>query len=197
MDLAFSDSEIFRWVVLPVLIFVARILDVSIGTIRIVFVSRGDKLIAPLLGFFEVLIWLLAIGQIIQNLSNVFCYLAFAGGFAAGTFIGLLIEEKLAIGALVVRVITKKDATELIGNLRASHFGVTSIPAEGESGKVDVIYTVIQRRALGDVLEIIKRFNPRAFYSIENVRSVSEGVFPPKLRPWDYVPVFGRHRKGK
>ncbi len=197
MDLAFIDSELFRWVVLPVLIFVARIIDVSIGTIRIVFVSRGDKLIAPLLGFFEVLIWLLAIGQIIQNLSNIFCYLAFAGGFAAGTFIGLLIEEKLAIGALVVRVITKKDAAELIENLRASHYGVTSIPAEGESGKVDVIYTVIQRKALGEVLEIIKRFNPRAFYSIENVRSVSESAFSLHSQNRLYRTFFYRYRKGK
>ena len=197
MDMAFFDSELFRWIVLPILIFVARILDVSIGTIRIVFVSRGDKAIAPLLGFFEVLIWLLAIGQIIRNLSNFACYLAYGGGFAAGTLIGLIIEEKLAVGVLMVQVITKKDAGELIANLRASNYGVTVVTARGESGSVDVIYTIIRRSDLGTVVEIIKRFNPNAFYSVENVRSVSRGVFPPRSRPEGIKPVFGRLRKGK
>ena len=197
MDNMFFDSELFRWVILPALIFVARILDVSIGTIRIVFVSRGNKLISPLLGFFEVLIWLLAIGQIMRNLSNIACYIAYGGGFAAGTFIGLMIEERLAIGVVLVRIVTGKDATDLIANLRVAQYGVTNIEARGESGKVDVIYTVIHRRHLTDVIDIIKRFNPRAFYSIENVRYVSEGIFPPQARPRGYVPVFGWWRKGK
>lgn len=197
MDMTFLDSELFRWMILPALIFVARILDVSIGTIRIVFVSRGNKLVAPLLGFFEVLIWLLAIGQIMRNLSNIACYLAYGGGFAAGTFIGLLIEEKLAIGVVLVRIITGRDATELIANLRAAQYGVTSIPAQGESGRVDVVYTVIRRSRLDDVIDIIKRFNPKAFYSIENVRYVSEGIFPPRLRPRGYISIFGQMRKGK
>jgi uncharacterized protein YebE (UPF0316 family) len=197
MDIAFLDSELFRWVILPSLIFVARILDVSIGTIRIVFVARGNRALSPLLGFFEVMIWLLAIGQIIRNLSNFLCYIAYSAGFAAGTFIGLLIEEKLAIGVLLVRIITRKEASELVSNLRAANYGVTVIPARGESGVVDVIYTVIHRRDLKAVLDTIKRFNPKAFYSIENVQSVREGIFPPQPRPLGYIPVFGRLRKGK
>lgn len=197
MDITFLDADLFRWVILPILIFLARILDVSIGTIRIVFVARGDRVLSPLLGFFEVLIWLLAIGQIMRNLSNLFCYVAYAGGFAAGTFIGLLIEQKLAIGVLLVRIITRREAGELVEGLRAAHYGVTVIPARGEDGEVDVIYTVIPRRNLADVLGIIQRFNPKAFYSIENVQSVGEGIFPPQPRPLGYIPVFGRLRKGK
>jgi uncharacterized protein YebE (UPF0316 family) len=132
-----------------------------------------------------------------QNLSNVACYLAYASGFAAGTFIGLMIEEKLAVGVLLIRVITSRDASPLIEALRASDYGVTNIPAEGASGRVNVIYSVIQRSSLGDVLGIIERFNPRAFYSIENVRSVSEGIFPARVRPIGVPSLLGRRRIGK
>jgi len=119
-DISFFHSEAFTFILLPVLIFLARILDVSFGTIRIIFVSRGRKFLAPLIGFFEILIWLVAIGKVMQNLTNVYCYIAYAGGFAAGNFTGMWIEEKLAMGTLVIQVITKKDASALIENFKSS-----------------------------------------------------------------------------
>lgn len=173
----FLESSTFTWVVLPILIFVARILDVSLGTIRIMFVTRGNKLFSPLLGFFEVFIWLLAIGQIMQNLSNVFCYIAYAGGFATGNFVGIWIEQKLAVGKLVVRVITKKDARELIASLRRKGFGVTSVDAEGRQGRVNVVFTVINRSDVDRIAAEIRRFNPKAFYTIEDTRYVQSGIF--------------------
>jgi uncharacterized protein YebE (UPF0316 family) len=103
-----SGSPVFAWVILPLLIFAARICDVTLGTLRIIFVSRGKKLLAPLLGFFEVSIWLLAISQIMQNLNNPVCFLAYAGGFAMGNFVGILIEDKLAMGILVIRIFLVK-----------------------------------------------------------------------------------------
>ncbi len=93
--------SIFIWVIHPLLIFLARILVVSLGTMRIVFVSRGLKYLAPLAGFFEVIIWLLAIRVVMRNLNNVVCYLACQAGFATGTHAGLFIEKKLAIGKSV------------------------------------------------------------------------------------------------
>lgn len=192
----FLDSELFRWAALPLMIFVARILDVSIQTIRIVFVSRGHKIIAPALGFFEVLIWLLAISQIIKNLSNPLCYLAYGGGFAAGTYIGLIIEEKLAIGTYLVRIITRKDALALRQALREEKYGVTNVPAEGAEGKVCVVYTVVRRSSLPAVLAIIERHNPGAFYTVENVRAVSEGAFPDSS-PKMFGSFPSRWRKGK
>lgn len=176
--MSFFDSDIFTYMLLPLLIFLARICDVTIGTVRIIFVTRGRKFLAPLIGFFEILIWLLAIGKVMQNLNNVFCFIAYAGGFAAGNFIGILIEEKMAMGSLVVRIITRQDASGLISNLRTSGYGATSVPADGSTGRVYVIYVVIKRSDLDDVVEIIKKFNPKAFYSVEDVRFVSEGVFP-------------------
>jgi len=195
--MSFIDSELFKWVVLPLLIVIARVIDVSIGTIRIVFVSRGHKIIAPILGFFEVLIWLLAIGQIMRNISNFMCYIAYGTGFALGTYMGLLIEEKLALGVLLVRIITQKDAGDLIEALRKANYGVTSVPASGTRGRVDIIFTVIKRSAVDDVLRIINRFNPRAFYSIENVKEVREGIFPNDIVDRSRLNVLRRFRKGK
>jgi len=176
--MSFFDSHIFTYMLLPLLIFMARICDVTIGTVRIIFVTRGRKFLAPLIGFFEILIWLLAIGKVMQNLNNIFCYIAYAGGFAAGNFIGIYIEEKMAMGTLVVHIVTGKDASELIENLRTRGYGITSMPAEGSTGRVHVIYTVIKRGDLKDVVATIKKFNPKAFYSVEDVRFVKEGIFP-------------------
>jgi uncharacterized protein YebE (UPF0316 family) len=195
----FTTSGFYTWVALPMLIFCARILDVSIGTIRILFISRGTKYLAPAMGFFEVLIWLLAIGQIMRNLTNVACYLAYAGGFATGTFVGLYLEEKLAMGLLMVRIVTRKEATPLIEYMQSAHFGVTSVDAEGMTGKVHIIFTIIKRSDLSRVVEIIAQFNPNAFYSVEDIRSVSKEVLPLKKPAYrrSYLLSLFRHRKGK
>jgi uncharacterized protein YebE (UPF0316 family) len=200
MDItAFFDSEIFNWIIIPLLIFFARVADVSIGTVRIIFVSRGMKFLAPICGFFEILIWLVAIGKVFQNFSNPVFYIAYAGGFATGNYVGIYIEEKLAMGLCVLRIITRKDATDLIEFLKAAGYGVTLIDALGSKGPVKIIYTVIRRHDINEIDKIIQRFNPKAFYSIEDVRFVSEGIFP-GIKPWyrrDYFHLFRSQRKGK
>ena len=113
MDSSFFQSEMYMYFVLPFLIFLARICDVTIGTIRIILVSKGRKNMAPFLGFFEVFIWILAISRIMQNLNNPICYIAYAGGFAAGNYIGMMVEEKIALGVILIRIITHKEATYL------------------------------------------------------------------------------------
>jgi uncharacterized protein YebE (UPF0316 family) len=193
------DSSLYTWIILPFLIFVARIADVSIGTVKLIFISRGLRSIAPILGFLEVLIWLLAIGQIMRNLTNPVCYVAYAGGFATGTYVGMYIERKLAMGNLLVRLITRKDATELIDRLKAADYGVTVVDAQGSSGLVHVLYTVIKRGDLEDVVGIIKQFNPRAFFTVEDIRTVSEGIFPMRRtkRSMNNMNFFGMRRKEK
>ncbi len=168
------DPAIVNWVIIPLLIFCARMLDVSIGTMRVVFTSRGNKNIAPLLGFVEVLIWLIAIGQVMQNLNNWACYLAWAGGFAAGNYIGLSIEERLAMGQVVIRTITAQPAIALIERLRAEGYRLTTVDAQGARGPVNLLFLVIPRKKKDDVIKLITEFNPKAFYSIEDVRYVSE-----------------------
>lgn len=186
----FFNSDLFTFVILPLLIFLSRIVDVTIGTIRIVMVAKGHKNIAPILGFFEVFIWLLAITRIIQNLDNWVCYVAYAGGFATGNYIGLIIEEKMAIGIVKIQIITSIDASNLIMNLKAAGYGITHHEAHGGNENVSIIYSIINRNEIQKVEEIVKTTNPKAFYSIEDVKSVSHGIFPEKtvLRFW---------RKGK
>jgi len=184
------------WVLLPFLIFLARIADVSIGTVRLIFVSRGFKYLAPVVGFFEVLIWLLAIGQIMKNLSNPVCYIAYAGGFAMGNYVGMYIAEKLSLGLVLIRVITKKDAGPLVECLRSENYGVTSIEGHGASGEVRVVFTIVPHREVQSVVDLIKKFNPQAFYSIEEVRHVEKGVFPVK-KNWLNLSSLRQFRKGK
>mgnify|MGYP000589410971 CR=1 FL=1 len=171
------NTDIFSWVVLPILIFLSRIIDVSIGTIRIIFVSRGKKNLAPLLGFFEVLVWVIAISQIMKHLDNFICYFAYAAGFATGTFVGMILEEKLAIGMLVIRVILVKDDFRLMARLHDAGFGVTVVDAKGANGDVKIVYTIIKRKELEEALEIITMCNSKAFYSIEDARTVNQGIF--------------------
>ena len=181
MDLtSLIDSNFFMWVVMPVLIFLARICDVSIGTVRIMLLARGKRFLAPLLGFFEMLVWLLAVRQVIFNLANWECYFAFAAGFAAGNYVGVYIEEKLAMGIQVIRIITQKDAGGLIKSLREGGYGATVVDAQGAKGDVNLIFTIVNRRDQIKVIELVKQFNPKAFYSVEDVRSVAGGFFPAK-----------------
>jgi len=177
-DILLSNCGVYTWLVLPLLIFLARVVDVSIGTVRVIFVSRGLKYLAPIVGFFEILIWLLAIGQIMKNLSNPICYIAYAGGFATGNFVGICIAEKLSLGLVLVRVITKRDALDLIEFLKNSDYGVTHVDATGLVGRVKIVFTIIPRREVKKVVDLIKNFNPKAFYSIEEVGFVSQGIFP-------------------
>lgn len=174
------------------MIFLARIMDVSIGTLRIMFVARGHKLIAPLFGFFEVLIWLAALTKIMQNLSNPMTYFAYGMGFAAGTYIGITIEEKLAMGTCIIRIITRTKADQLVSALRSEGYGVTSLDAMGNGGKVAILYSIIKRADIPHFTELIQTYNPNAFYSIEDVRFVTQGSFPVRQR------VLARPlRKGK
>src|SRR5436309_11963645 len=156
---------------LPLLVFIAELSVVTISTLRIIFLSRGMKLLAPLLGFFEVTIWLFAIGQVMQNLNSVGCFLGFAGGFTLGNFFGVLIEKRLALGTVVVRTVTHRDATQLVEDLRRARYGITIHDAEGARGPVKVVFTVVRRRELQDVLTIIRRFDPDAFYSVDQIQA--------------------------
>jgi len=197
--ITFSNSPIYAWVILPILIFLARIMDVSLGTVRLIFVSRGFKFLAPLAGFFEVLIWILVIGQVMQNLANPVSYLAYAGGFAAGNYIGLWIAERLSLGVVLVRVVTQRDAGELIQQLRDRQYGVTTVNGRGSSGPVQIIFTIVRRREVADVVALVKAFNPRAFYSMEEVGFVESGVFPVQSR-WhqlSFLRLLRPFRKGK
>jgi uncharacterized protein YebE (UPF0316 family) len=173
----FTESNFFNYLLLPLLIAMARVVDVSIGTLKIILISRGNKILTPILGFFEVLVWLLAVTQIFQHLNNWVCYFGYAFGFATGSYVGIKIEEKLALGVQLIRIVTRKDATDLVEALRQKGFGVTVVHAEGSSGEVGILYSVINRKSINGYVEIIKKYNPKAFYTFEDIRFVSQAVY--------------------
>lgn len=179
MEAFFSDRfgisyEVFNYLVLPLLIFLARVGDVTLSTIRILFVMNGKRSIAPILGFFEALIWLLAIGQIISNVNNVWSYFAYAAGFATGTFVGMYIEEKLAVGRVVLRLISKKVTEGLMEFLHDNNFRYSILDGMGRMGKVNVMFLVVKREDLARLIEGINKHHPNAFYTIEGVKQVNE-----------------------
>lgn len=193
------NGDLFAWVILPLLIFFARICDVSLGTLRVIFIAKGFRHIAPFIGFFEVIIWLLAIGQVMQNIGNVASYIAYGSGFAAGTYIGMLVEERLSLGNVIIRIITHRDAAGLVDALRAQNFGVTIMDATGASGPVRVVLTISRREDMPEVVRLIREFQPSAFYTVEEIKSVREGVFPKKkgTLSLNWRDPLGFFRKGK
>ncbi len=191
--MGFMDSNLFNYLVLPLMIFCARIMDVSLDTIRIVMVAKGERRIAPFLGFFEILIWLMAISTIMKHLDNWMCYIFYAGGFATGNYIGIRIEEKLAVGVVQLQIITGKLANELIAKLKHAGYGITHHIAEGgaSSKSVSVIYSIVSRNDLDKVVGIIREVNPDAFYSIGDVRFVNKKLSVP------FAEKFFGQRMGK
>ncbi len=189
------SQEIFiAYILIPLLIFSARVADVTLGTIRIVFVSKGYKYIAPILGFFEILIWLLAMSKIFQNLDMWFYYIAYAGGFAIGNLVGLTIEERLALGFVNLRIITNHSGDKLKSKLVSEGYGTTRVDGYGSLGKVEIIYCIIKRSEIKKVDQIIKEIHPLAFYTIEDVKMANKGVFPSRNQA---KTAFSRWRVGK
>lgn len=159
-------------------IFLAEMLVVTFCTLRIIFIARGKRWLVPVLGFLEVASWLFAIGKTMQNLEQPACSIAFVLGFTAGNFLGMLIEKALALGTVLVRIITPNDATELVACLRAGNHGVTCVKGAGATGEVEIIMTIVQRKQLAGVMSLIEAHHPRAFYAIDDIQAASEGIFP-------------------
>lgn len=172
---------------LPFIIFFGRIVDVTLGTLRIIFVSKGERFKAPIIGFFEVFIWVVIISQILTRADDLITYLSYAGGYAAGNYVGILIEKRIAFGVILCRVYTNKSGHKLLNLLSLKGFGATMTHGKGSVDEVDIIETVFDRKQLKHVSNIILSFDKEAFYVIEDVRTRSRGVFPKTnnlLRRW-------------
>jgi len=172
----FEFLDTYPWL-LPVIIFVGRICDVTLGTLRIIFVSKGEKKKAPIVGFFEVFIWVIVISQIFRNANDIIAYLAYAGGYATGNYVGILVENKIAFGFQLFRIYTKKNGAELTQILNKNGLGSTFIKGEGAISQVSVIETVVSRKCEKMVINIINNFDGDAFYLIEDIRSKEKGIF--------------------
>jgi uncharacterized protein YebE (UPF0316 family) len=175
------SPEIYALVILPLLIFFARICDESLETIRVVYISNGIKYIAPVIALFGIVIWLLAMEVVMTDLTNVLNFFAFAFGFATGTYVGLVIEERLSIGMVILRIITPKESeADMAAFLQAENYGATIMDAKWARGNVQMILSLVNRSDVHRIVSHIEKTIPDAFYSIEDVRYVNQGVFRPK-----------------
>jgi uncharacterized protein YebE (UPF0316 family) len=189
-------DDVLNWIIIPLLIFLSRLADVTLATLRNIFIHKGFKKIVPFIGFFEVLIWLIAMKQVLSHVDNIAAYLAWAGGFAAGTYVGMRIEERLALGNQVIRIITtEQDSNELIKMLRDSNHGLTVVDGMGAKGPVKLLFTIVQRKHMKGIIDKIEAIQPNAFYTIEDVRSAEHGVFRAGSGNSPIRNLFGGNRK--
>jgi uncharacterized protein YebE (UPF0316 family) len=188
--------DAYSWIVIPLLIFSARIADVTLGTLRFIFISRGYRWLAPAMGFFEVIIWLVAIREVLVNLRNFVCVLAYGLGFATGNFIGLWLEEKLSIGMVLVRLILRNENNGLMDFLKEHNYGYTIADGEGTREKVKILFTIIKRKNLEQVLNAVSDHAPNTFYTIESIRSARKGIYPIEEQAV-FGKLFRKHRKSK
>ena len=200
MDFLFiftTDSPIFGWVILPLLIFFARICDQTIGTLRLIFVSKGFKHIVPFLAFFESMIWLLAITQILNHLENAVTFLAYGSGYAMGNYVGMLLEERLSIGSVIIRIFSKEQRiSEFVEVLQKNNYGYTIINGEGSTGELKIIFSIINRKYLSHLITQINAIDSNIFYTIEEIKSVEKGIFKQSKRKFPQLPFKKTVKKG-
>jgi len=158
-------------------IFFARVTDVSLATIRVLMVMRAHRLVAATLGFFEIIIYILALNRGVNHLDTPLNLVVYALGFAMGTIVGSLIEDRLAVGFLLAEVIPKGDGEELARELRKHKFGVTLLRGEGRDGPRNVLRITLQRKKLPILYKLLDELSPNAFITIFDARRTIGGFF--------------------
>ncbi len=167
----------------PLFVFFLRATDVSMATVRMLLIMRGRRFLAPLIGFVEILIWVTAIGIVVQHLNSPLHVVGYAAGFATGNFLGLWLEERIAIGLATIRTVVRSGGAELATALRDEGFGVTEMIGRGREGNVEVLYSVIPRRSVSRCIEMIDLGAPSSFVVVDEPRVVRRGwQFPQRKK---------------
>lgn len=160
-----------------ILIFFARLADVSLGTIRMIMVVRGKRIVAACIGFVEAIIYILAVGKVLSSMNNLLNVLAYALGFAAGNYLGIFLEGKMALGDIIVQVVLEHEVTELVEKLRNNGFGATVVEGCGRKGAKHLLNVTLQRKNLSKLYSIIDNHDKEAFVTVTDVRSIRGGYF--------------------
>jgi uncharacterized protein YebE (UPF0316 family) len=171
----------------PVIIFLLRIVDVSLDTMRVLSAVRGRRAAASILGFFQAFIWIFAVGHAIAHLDSIWHILGYAAGFATGTLVGITIERALAYGLNTVRIVSRFGGVEIAEALRELGYGVTEIAGFGREGRVEIVNSVVQRQHLDDVLALVRKWDPEAFVTVEEPKVLHGGSVVPRRfwnMPW-------------
>ena len=179
----------------PVAIFALRIVDVSLDTMRVIFAIRGKRGIAAFLGFFIALVWIYAVGNAVKHLDSWWHIFGYAAGYATGTFVGITIERALAYGLSTVKIVSLHGGVEIAESLRDKGYGVTEVGGYGREGGVEIVESVVQRQHLEEVMQIVDRFDPGAFVTVEEPRILKRGTLAGR-RPLVSMPFWSRTRAG-
>ena len=159
------------------LIFILRVSDMTLDTLRVLFVMRGKKRIAWILGFFQSAIFVLAIGRVLTQLNNPLNIIGYAAGFATGNVVGMLIEERIAIGHVLINIISPRRGSAIVDHLRQNGYAVTELSARGKDGMVSMINCSVLRKQVDPVRELVNEIDPEAFITAEDVRPVRRGFW--------------------
>lgn len=173
--------DTYPWA-LPFIIFFGRLCDVPLSTLRIMFVARGDRKLAPLVGFGEIFLWIIIISQVISRADGIISYLCYAAGFAAGTYIGIIMEEKLAIGFYKYQIFMKRSGVKLLQIFNKHNFGATLFHGEGFESPSTMVETIIHRKQKNVLEDIIHKYDPEAFVIVEPIKEKAFGIFSVRKR---------------
>jgi len=158
------------------LIVMLRSIDVSLGTLRMIMITRGKRLLATLLGFVEATIWVVAVSQVLTNLDNIWNVLGYSSGYAVGTLLGMWLEDKLALGIVEVGVVSSEKGPEIVQGIRDAGYGATKLQAKGRSGPVSLIVVVVARKHLEKVIGLASAIDPVCLIAVEDQRRVIRGT---------------------
>ncbi|NIS80367.1 MAG: DUF2179 domain-containing protein [Anaerolineales bacterium] len=172
LDLLAIPTEIMPWI-----IFSLRVIDMSLDTLRVLFVIRGRKPFAWALGFFQSAMWVVAITSVLSNLDNLFNVIGYAGGFATGNVVGMAIEERLAIGYGHIRIISSRRGSAIASALREAGYAVTELPGRGKDGTVSVLNCSVKRREIAPLQRKVYEIDPEAFVTVEEIRPLHRGYW--------------------
>ena len=166
----------------PLVIFFMRVADVTLDTMRVLLMVRNAKWQVPLIGFVQVTIWVVAVTAVVQNLHSPLHIIGYSGGFATGNYVGMLIEERLALGLATMQSMVRQGGGEVAAALREKGFAVTEMEGRGKDGPVEVLYSVISRRKVATYISVVEHVAPGAFLVVDEPRTVRGGSFFPGLR---------------
>lgn len=167
------------------LIVVGRMADVSLGTLRMLFIVQGRRLVAATLGFFELLIWVTVVSRVVTSLDQPAYFVAYALGFSLGTYMGMVIESRIASGRQVVRIFTHRGASTAEA-LRARGHVVTQFAGQGRSGHVDLLFVETSRRSVArDIVPLVREIDPEAYSIVDPVRATP----PSATGPWRWLGI--------
>lgn len=173
------------------LVFLARVLDVSLGTIRTISIIQGRTVLAFFLGFIEISVWIGVISAVIGKVqANPVLGVFYALGFATGNVVGITIERRLAMGSIVIKIMARESAGELASTIRKMGFGVTEFQGTGMTGTVTELYIVCARKQFSGIMKEVRKIDPDAFFVTEAVGTLGSGKIPYALEPTGWRGIF-------